>query len=35
MLFSATFSIGNVVEMDNLSFENKTKIFFGVVDSHL
>ena len=34
MLFSATFSIGNVVEMDNLSFENK-KNFVGVVDSHL
>ena len=26
MLFSATFSIGNVVEMDNLSFENQKKI---------
>ena len=35
MLFSATFSVGNVVEMDNLSFGNKKKNFVGVVDSHL
>ena len=33
MLFSATSLIGNVVEMDNLSFEKKK--FDGVVDSHL
>ena len=34
MLFWETFSIGNVVEMDNLVFENNKKLV-DVVDSYL